>query len=452
VSADPDRPRAAFGERWLGQRGRRILHAGGWSLVAKACAAANLYLSVPLVLHALGAAQFGAWATLVSLVAFAGFLDFGFGNGAMNLVAAAHGRADRGEVAAVLHASRRVLLRVALVLGVAALLVLPLPWHAYLGLPAMLATGSRVAVATLLLAVAAAVPLNLASRVQLGLGRGERAFRWQALGQLAALGGVALVARAQPSLAGLVAAAVLPPLFASAGNAWQLGREFAGVVPVAPDPAHAHLERRIRREGALFFVLQLCAALAFSSDLPLITALRGPEEAGTYAVVQRLFSFIPLCLALVWAPLWPIYRQALAAGDRAWALRTLRRTLLVAVAFAGVAGAAAAWGFAAIAGVWVQHPLAVGGVLLAGFAAWCVLEAAGTCVATFLNAASVMRFQVVTACAFAALCVAGKAWVIAHAGIDWVPWVTVGTYLATSVIPFVLLRQRILAGVLDRSY
>ncbi len=59
-------------------------------MVAKAAAAANLFLTVPFVLHALGPAQFGAWATLVSLVMFAGFLDFGFGNGTMNLVAAAH--------------------------------------------------------------------------------------------------------------------------------------------------------------------------------------------------------------------------------------------------------------------------------------------------------------------------------------------------------------------------
>ena len=78
----------------FGHRGRRILLTGGWSLASKACTAANLIISIPFVLGALGASEFGAWATLVSLVAFAGFLDFGLGNGTMNLVASAHGRGD----------------------------------------------------------------------------------------------------------------------------------------------------------------------------------------------------------------------------------------------------------------------------------------------------------------------------------------------------------------------
>jgi O-antigen/teichoic acid export membrane protein len=76
-------------DRWMGPRGRRILHTSAWSMVAKLAAAANLFLTVPFVLRTLGPAQFGAWATLVSLVMFAGFLDFGFGNGTMNLIAAA---------------------------------------------------------------------------------------------------------------------------------------------------------------------------------------------------------------------------------------------------------------------------------------------------------------------------------------------------------------------------
>ena len=39
---------------WVGPRGRRILHTGAWSMVAKIAAAANLFLTVPFVLHALG--------------------------------------------------------------------------------------------------------------------------------------------------------------------------------------------------------------------------------------------------------------------------------------------------------------------------------------------------------------------------------------------------------------
>ena len=98
----------SIGERW-----RRIAHAGSWSLVAKASAVAHLFLSVPFVLTALGPTRFGAWATLVALVSFAGFLDFGVGNGAMNLVAAAYGRGAKGEITTILREAQRALLQIA---------------------------------------------------------------------------------------------------------------------------------------------------------------------------------------------------------------------------------------------------------------------------------------------------------------------------------------------------
>ncbi|HSR65874.1 MAG TPA: hypothetical protein VLM17_09785, partial [Xanthomonadaceae bacterium] len=227
---------------------------------------------------------FGAWATLVSLVVFAGFLDFGFGNGTMNLVAAAHGRGSAAEVASVIREGRRTLVLIALALAALVLVALPLvPWHRMLGLKADYAGDCRAAAAAVLFTVVLAVPLNLANRIQLGLGRGDRAFRWQVLGQLATLALVVVLARANASFVVLTAAAVATPLLASLANTLSLSRD-----PVLAHPRSGHrpdLARRIRREGLLFFVLQLSAALAFSADLPLISTLRGPADAGTYAIV-----------------------------------------------------------------------------------------------------------------------------------------------------------------------
>jgi O-antigen/teichoic acid export membrane protein len=287
----------------------------------------------------------------------------------------------------------------------------------------------------------------------LGLGRGDRAFRWQAVGQVATLAMVITLARAHASLITLTAAAVATPLLASIANTYSVWRDPALVAasPMA-GPERAAIARRIRDEGVLFFVLQLAAALAFSADLPLIATFQGPAEAGTYALVQRLFSVIPLSLSLIWAPLWPIYRQALAAHDHQWVMRTLRRSLMSAIGLAAACSAILAFGFDRIIVLWVHGPLLVGGLLLGGFATWCVIEAAGTAMATFLNAASVMRFQVITASAFAVTCFAGKAWIIATLGISWIPWITVLTYCLTSVLPFIWFGRRVVSTVFTRRY
>ena len=162
----------------LGPRGQVILRTGSWSLIAKMTSAVNLFLSVPFVLHALGPIEFGAWATLASLIVFAGFLDFGLGNGTMNLVAAAHGRGDMDEIAAVIQEGRRTLWKIATALAVIIVIAAPLvPWYRLLGLPLVLAGNSRWAAIAVLFAIALAAPLNLANRVQLGLGQGNVAFR-----------------------------------------------------------------------------------------------------------------------------------------------------------------------------------------------------------------------------------------------------------------------------------
>ena len=446
-------PSATARNLWMGSRGRRILHTGMWSFIAKGCAAANLFISVPFVLRSLGPEQFGAWATLVSLVTFAGFLDFGFSNGTMNLIAAANGRQSQDEVATILQESRRTLVCVALCLTpIAALAALLVPWNHMLGMHGAAMDG-RIAAATVLFSVVFAVPLNLANRVQLGLGRGERAFRWQAAGQLAALAGVVTCAIANASLSVLTAISVATPLLASLANTYRLSRDPDLVVTTQASPQERSvIGRKIRHEGFMFFVLQLAAALAFSADLPLISIFRGAAEAGTYAIVQRLFSVIPLALSLIWAPLWPIYRQALAVGDRAWVVGTLRRSLLLAVVFAAAGSTILVFGFGSIVGLWVHHPIVIPGIMLAGFACWCIMEASGTAIATFLNAASVMRYQLITSCVFATLCVGGKVWVVAHLGINWMPWVTVTTYCVASVFPLLWFRKRLISGVFSREY
>lgn len=443
---------AARASRCVGSRGRRILHTGAWSMIAKATAAANLFLTVPFVLKALGPSQFGIWATLASLITFAGFLDFGLGNGTMNLVASAHGRGEEGRIGTIVREGRRTLTLIALLLGAIALVAVPwVPWHRLLGVPEAMSSTVRVSVGIVMASIVLAVPLNLATRVQLGMGQGNIAFRWQAIGQALTTCLVIVLARAHAGLELLVAATVATPLLGSIANNVQLSRNTL-LAQRAVQTRDSSVAAAIRNEGVLFFVLQLAAALAFSADLPLISALRGPEEAGQYAIMQRLFSIIPMALGLVWVPLWPIYRQALASGDHAWVQRTLHNSLRAALAISVIGALALTLGFNWIAGVWIQKPLQVDSYLISGFAVWCIVDAVGAGLATLLNAASIVKYQVILASIFATFCLAAKVLAIRIFGAEAVPWVTMATYLFISLVPTLLLLPRLLARVATLEY
>lgn len=444
MNAEPDDtvpPR----RRLVGSRGRSVLRTGAWSLIGKCASAANLFISVPYVLHSLGPQQFGAWATLVSFVFIAGFLDFGFGNGTMNLIAAARGRGADDEISIIRIEGTRVLFRVALTLAALALIAVPLvPWYRILGMPESEALACRTAAAVVISSIVVAIPLNLAARVQLGLGHGDLAFRWQALGQLLAIFAVIACAYSHATLAALTGAAVVTPLLGALGNTLQLRRSQHLTSTTKSDAGHKDVARKIRQEGLQFFVLQLAGALAFSSDLPLISAIRGPIDAGTYAIIQKLFSIIPIGLSLLWLPLWPLYRQALAARDHGWVFRTLRRSLILAIAVAGVGAAALALGFKQITTLWLHKPLIVSNAVLAGFVLWSLLDAFGAALAAFLNAASIMRYQVIIGIVFGTCCVIAKFALLQVFSFDLLPWATSAVYTLTVLLPLLALFPKII--------
>ena len=440
-------------ESLVGHRGRSVIRVGSWSFVAKACAAANLFLTIPFVVAALDSTGFGAWATLLSLVIFAGFMDFGVGNGTMNLIAAAQARGALEEVALLYGEARTLLMKIGISL---ALLLVPLivwlPWEQLLGLPQDLAADGRIASGIVLAAITLSVPLNLAYRIQLALGRGETGFKWQAAGQIATLLAVVICSLTWASLPALTAAAVLTPLVAALACTLNLHKiSWLRSTARSSQIEAPNARRRIRDESLLFLVLQLSAALAFSADLLLISSLRSADEAGHYAVVQRVFSVIPLALSLAWAPLWPTYRKALAAGEHAWVASTLRRSVVLGGLFAAVSSTVIVLAFG-IVETQLLGGMSVGLILLSGFATWSIVEAGGTAMATFLNSASILRFQIAFSTLFALICISAKAWALVNLDSNWIPWITVGTYLLASVIPMAICWPRIWSQATSHRY
>lgn len=434
----------------IGHRGYRILKTGGWALTAKFCAAVNLFVCVPFVLEALGQRHFGAWAAVVSVITLSSFLDFGLGNGAMNLIAGAKGGNRPEQISGIIATAYAGLLKTTGLLTLSFLALPFLPWHRLLGLPEGDAGISTASVAIVLFAVLATIPLSLANKLQLGLGIGGKAFRWQAAGQLLTAGIVIFLAKSGHGLPALVAASALTPISALLLNTW----DFLRTRPKSSGRLHpdSAIARQIRHEGALFFVLQLCAALAFSLDLLLITALSGAEQATNYSIVQRVFSLIPLSLGLFWVSLWPTYREALAANHQHWAFRIFRKsTLLVALYAAGV-GLFIALLFEPVTHFWIGHPIKVGAVLVWGFATWHVMESIGTSIATLLNAASIVRYQVLIGCIFALACLTIKIMVLLRHMPEALPWITAICYLMLSLFPLLLLRNRIGRIITEKAY
>jgi len=75
----------------------RVASGAGANAIAQAISAGTAFLLVPLFLHAWGAAQYGRWLTLTSMVMYLMLFDLGGQSYFANLLASAYARDDREE-------------------------------------------------------------------------------------------------------------------------------------------------------------------------------------------------------------------------------------------------------------------------------------------------------------------------------------------------------------------
>jgi len=139
-------------------------------------------------------------------------------------------------------------------------------------------------------------------------------------------------------------------------------------------PRFSLLDLSIAREllgsGSGFFVIQIAAAVVFSSDNLVVSHDLGTAQVTPYSVTWRLVGFTAILPSLVFPALWPAYAEAYASGDDAWMRRTFRLTLRGTLALNG-ACAVILIAFGKTAICWWVGPAAVPSFALLAVMAFC---------------------------------------------------------------------------------
>jgi len=170
----------------------------------------------------------------------------------------------------------------------------------------------------------------------------------------------------------------------------------------------------------------------------------GSSEVTQFAVPARLFAFIGVIAAIIVAPLWPAYGEALARGDTGWVKLTLVRTLvLTAVLVLAPSITLVVFG-RPIIHAWVGNAVQPSFWLLAGLGTWALLSSLGATLAVFLNGASVLRFQAVCAILVAMAALGLEVAFARLWGVSGVPWALVLAYAVFAAIPMVVYVPRLL--------
>lgn len=430
------------------ERHRRVALTAAASALAKVLSVATALISVPLTLHYLGVERFGMWMTISSLIAMLAFADFGIANGVLSEVADAQGREDRPALQRIV--SSGFVMLTAIAAGLLALFALAyayVPWHAVFNVQGDLARAEAgPALAVFAACFALAIPLGMVQRVQMGLQQGFLASLWQCVGSVCALAGVLLAIHFQGGLPWLVLAFAGAPLLAALLNSLLFYLRSRPDLRPRKSLYSPMTARHLARTGALFFVLQITVAVAYTSDSIVIAQLLGAAAVAQYAVPEKLFGLVALAIAMVLAPLWPAYGEAIARGDHAWVRRTLKRSLLLAIGLVGITSAGLLLAGPMLINVWVGGVISVPFSMLVALAVWKVVEAGGNAVAMYLNGAHVIGLQVAVAVSVAASALYLKFLFITMFGIAGAVWATVVAYLVFAAVPYAYFLPRLMAA------
>lgn len=433
-------------------RYRRAAGTASAALGARIISLVLTLLTVPLSLGLLGTERYGAWVAISAIVALLGFTDLGVGNGVLNAVTrslAAHKPAQaRREISSAVILLGAIVLVIGFVLAGSAPLV---AWERLIGVNGVIRDEARSALAIAFTCFLAGLPVSIASQVRHARQEGWTVHVAAAIGNVAAIGALLLVTTTGGGLPQLAIAMSVPPLLAAIANSVVLFRRDAPELAPTLQLADAATGRRMLRAGFFFFVLQSSMVVAFSSDAIVVAQLIGPDAVAQYGVASRLFA-IPLgAIALVLAPLWPAYGQAIAQGDMAWVHQTIRRTVTAAAVVTTIAAATlvvvAPW----LVRLWVGGAVELPGALILGFGAWIAMSAVGTAVAMFLNGAGEIRLQAFFAVCMAAANITLSIALTARFGVAGVIWGTVVSYAGLTLLPMAYYAPRVLSALNHRA-
>lgn len=394
---------------------------------------APLLVMGPMLDH-IGPILFGIWLTAVSLAALASFLDFGIGNAALTRLSEAFGRGDLDGVRSLL--GQAYVLLAGLAAGFIVVTIVGTGLIAVV-LPGVFESQAQAAVVAFVLS---ALFLTFVTGLLVKMLQARQAYVHaqlvQIIGPIAALSATlfAISAGFDPVIVVLLYTLASPLTQA----AWSL--VYFAARP-AQRPTFGKLDRTSIRAwtgiGGAFFVVSILTAVGMNMDNLIIAARAGAEAVTNFGVPARLGSLLMMIVFTIFMPLWTLFGNALAQGDRGWLLHTAMKMSAGGALGVLIVGLTMVILADSIFLLWMGRSFPDQQLVLMGMVASATMIALTSPFNMILNAAGMARQQILPWTAFVAICLVAKAVLVTPETTWWAPWITTAAY-AFCVTPRIL--------------
>ena len=437
---------------WTSRQGR-IVQAVCSATAARLLTSAVTLISLPLAVRYLGAERYGVWATVSTTVVWINLLDLGIANTLTNHISEAYALDDRASAARYFTNALALTVGIAGSVGVVFALVCPhVNWVGLFNVNADLSTAElKRTVATAVALMLLGLPCNLAAKVLAGYQELYRNSIAICAGTLASVVGLAagIMLRVSMPVLLLMSLGCLP--LANVVNLvsivvwrkpWLLPR---------PSLLRRSAVRELLHSGSPFFLIQIAAAVVFSSDNLIISHYLGASEVTPYSVTWRLVGLAALLQSLIFPALWPAYTEAHVKGDYSWIRRTFSVTMKGTVALNVSCVIALMFFGRALIRIWVGPDAVPSLSLLAAMGLWAVVSGFMSVESCLLAALSRTREQAVLSIGAAAMNIGLSLLLVRHLGSLGVIGGTILSYLVVLVVPQSMIVRQVFRSELDRE-
>ena len=399
------------------KRERRFYMAAGVGVSQRLVQVASTLILMPLLLRTLGVAKFGIWGSASSLAWLSGLVDIGIGTALVTLIARSKAAADDEQA--------RAHLAGALTFGSAiAFVMVAVAAAAFWGF------GAKAQFEPYLIAVvglALNVPLNSANNAWMALQKGYVSGFWELIQTLLTLGGVIVASAATTDVIVFVAIVYGAMVAANAGSLLHLLILHPELRPHRQVPFSE--VRTVLHEGFLLFALNLVGGLSFLLDNVLALQLLGPEASARMTIAMRICMTGLGFLLVISQPLWPAFADAAGKLDWRWIRRNLFRGMALLTGITSVGSLVLILLGPMLLKLWLHSSLGIGSSMLWAISAWVFAQALIRVPHLFLNAVSIMKYQIFVAALATGLALTLKPFLATRfdvAGILWGTSATVG--------------------------
>lgn len=300
-----------------------------WSFLFKALAFIVYYISISYQVKILGSELYGVWATLLSIVTWVVFFDFGLGNGIKNYLTKALSLNNTKE-------AKEIIMTGYIAISIISILLF-----------------SSVVLLTTLFDLRSLFNTNLLTNLQLSyivvflfgfvflhfiisfVKQFIFAIQKNALNEFEQLMFYVFLCSALVFLYVQEYQSILYIVFAYGISLMASKLILTAIFFVKNKnliPSIQDFQKRIMGKlmnvGMAFFALQIVSMFILLSDKIIITQILGPIHVTSYDIVYRLFSIVLVMHGIVNAPMWSAYTEAYVKKDVSWIAKNIKKMKL----------------------------------------------------------------------------------------------------------------------------